>query len=278
LKSLQPNSIHQNVRETPASDEKPRPYSRLVLSSPDPLPAAIDQLYIAFASVRRPTTIDWCHHCRSESDVAGLLDTTPLRKLSAEALQRYAAHVLTTIGGIADFRYFLPRILEIACTGGFTWPDLELLTGRLDLASWTTWTPEETAAIRALFHALWSKTLTAYPGDPDAHSTLNAIGNAGSDLAPYLQEWTASLTRPPSAARLLDLLRYSDWRLDHTAHRASAHVQDHQMQIAQWANSTELRIAVVEAFATADTEPQLQTLADIDEVLTWYPQLQLGDQ
>lgn len=248
------------------------------MSSPDPLAAAIDQLYAAFTSMRRPATIDWCHHCRSESDIAALLSPTPLREIPAQALRPYAAHVLTTIGDVADFRYFLPRILDIAGTTGFPWPDLELLTGRLHLASWSTWDVEETTAIQAFFRALWAKTLTRYPCDPDASSVLNAIGNAGIDPTPYLHEWTASLMRPSAAAALLDMLRYSPLPPERTVQSADPRLHDHEAQIARWVTGPELRIAVAEAFATADVEELLQPLADIDEVLTWYPSPESGTQ
>lgn len=248
------------------------------MSSPDPLPAAIDQLYAAFTSIPRPTTIDWCHHCRSERDVAALLNPTPLREISAQALRPYAAHVLTTIGDVADFRYFLPRILEIASTTGFPWPDLELLTGRLHLASWSTWNVEETTAIQALFRALWDKTLTTYPGDPDASSVLNAIGNIGIDPVPYLHEWTVSLMRPSAAAALLDMLRHSPLPPGRTERSTDPRLHDYEAQIARWVTGPELRIAVAEAFAAADVEALMQTLADIDEVLTWFPSPESGAQ
>ncbi|MEU6247557.1 hypothetical protein [Glycomyces sp. NPDC047010] len=241
------------------------------MSSHDPLPAAIDQLYAAFASLRRPTAIDWCRHCRSEDDIADLLGPAPLREISAQALRPYAVHVLTTIGDVVDFRYFLPRILEIACTTGFPWPDLEFLTVRLHLASWSTWDVEETAAIEALFRALWSKTIATFPGDPDASSVLNAIGNAGSNLSPYLRQWTTSLTRPPAAAALLDLLQHSPRSLGEAVQRTDSTAHDHEAQIVRWAVGPELRIAVAEAFAIAEAEELLQTLTDIDEILTWYP-------
>ncbi|MEU6859743.1 hypothetical protein AB0B28_12840 [Glycomyces sp. NPDC046736] len=241
------------------------------MSSPDPLPAAIDQLYAAFVFLPRPTTIDWCHHCRSESDVAALLKPTPLREISAQALRPYAAHVLTTIGDVADFRYFLPRILEIASTTGFPWPDLDLLTDRLHLASWSTWDVEETTAIQALFRALWAKTLATYPSDPDAFTILNAIGNIRIDPAPYLHEWTASLMRPSAAAALLDMLRHSPLPLKRTERSTDPRLHDHEAQIARWVTSPKLRTTVAETFATANTEVLLQTLADIDEELTWYP-------
>ncbi|MFI5493994.1 hypothetical protein [Actinoplanes sp. NPDC051859] len=89
-----------------------------------PLPAAIDTLYDAFADYRRPSSLDYCECCFEEEERRAVLATVPVRELPAATLRRYAANVLLTVGGVDDFRYFLPRILEIAVgevSTGPTW-------------------------------------------------------------------------------------------------------------------------------------------------------------
>ena len=83
------------------------------------LEAAVDGVYAAFAGYRRPTDIDYCGHCVRPGVVEGLLAPTPLREIPAERLHNYTSDVLSTAGSLADFRYFLPRILHLAVTGGF---------------------------------------------------------------------------------------------------------------------------------------------------------------
>lgn len=244
-------------------------YSRRV-PPPDSLPAAVDRLYAVFAAVPRPVAIDGCEHCWTEQEAAVLLGPVPLRELSAGDLRPYAAGVLLTIGDIADFRYFLPRILEIACTDGFNWPDLEPLAGRLLLAEWETWTAEERAAVREVLWACWKRVLTGHPESWGADAVLCAIGNAEDDLAPYLEAWAAALEHPAAAAELRDLLRFSVRSKDGAVRLTNAFWDDRDAQAAAWVSGSELRAALVAAAASAGTEEALQVLVDIDELLAMY--------
>jgi hypothetical protein len=146
------------------------------------LPTAIDRLYEVFGRVPRPTAIEYCPHCFLADEEQALLAPVPLRELPIEALQPYAANVMMTVGGTADFRYFLPRIFEVACTEGFDWPDLESVFSRLRFAAWPEWDQAEQAAVRGLFAAFWAQPGAGF----DAADVLCAIGNAEDDLTPYL--------------------------------------------------------------------------------------------
>jgi hypothetical protein len=79
----------------------------------DQLRKTIDAVYAAFASVPKPLRIDGCACCVDENEVTVLL-TKPLREISPSALSSYASSVFLTVGDKQDFRYFLPRILEIS--------------------------------------------------------------------------------------------------------------------------------------------------------------------
>lgn len=85
------------------------------------------------------------------------------------------------MGGIADFRYFLPRMLHIAIGEGFGWPDLASLAGRLRRAEWHTWPEHQRRAITALFGVVWENALRQGSPEPDVDEILCAIGNAGLD-------------------------------------------------------------------------------------------------
>jgi hypothetical protein len=114
--------------------------------STDPVAAAVDRLYVAFSGVRRPSVIEYCTCCFSADEERALLAPVALRQLSVDVLHPYAFDVLLTVGDIDDFRYFLPRILEVACTVGFNGPDLESLAGRLAEAHWLDWPAAEQVA------------------------------------------------------------------------------------------------------------------------------------
>ncbi|MFG2248893.1 hypothetical protein [Spirillospora sp. NPDC048823] len=82
-------------------------------------------LYAAFADVPRPAELHGCPCCVAADEGRPLL-AAPLRDLTAEDLARYAAKALNTWGGPQEFRYFTPRLLELAADdqrlrGGFQW-------------------------------------------------------------------------------------------------------------------------------------------------------------
>jgi hypothetical protein len=239
------------------------------VSVPAQLSAAIDRLYEVFAHVPRPSTIDYCDHCFSVDDERALLAPVELRQLSIDVLRPYAANVMLTVGDVDDLRYFVPRILEIACTVEFQWPDLEPLAGRLTTADWRHWPADETAAIGDLWRALWETTLAAFPSNLDIETVLCALANAEDDVRPYLNAWTAALHDPPAAAHLHHLLRDSagwdraagSWRL------ANAFWGDRDRQVTAWLAGPDLRRAVAAAVPVTHTEQASRVLADVDELL-----------
>ena len=92
-----------------------------------PLADVVAALDGAFAAVPRPTGIDACSCCMWAEEIAVLLNT-PRRRLQADDLAGYGVHVMNTVGGAEDLRYFTPRLLELALApDGMTWPDMEVL-------------------------------------------------------------------------------------------------------------------------------------------------------
>lgn len=238
------------------------------------LAAAINSLYAAFARVTRPSAIDYCQCCFTPEDERAVLTDMPVRQLPAEALRPYAANVMFTVGGVDDFRYFLPRLLEIACGEGFSWPDFESVVGRLRFAEWSSWQDEKRDAVHNFLAALWANALASGPDEEDVDTVLCAIGNAEDDLKPYLTEWASALTRPPerpaAAAQLRSLLD-SGYRSDRNRRRlTNAFWRDRDRQAEQvitWLSSADLQVTLFAAFDAADSEETLQTLADIDDLV-----------
>jgi hypothetical protein len=229
------------------------------------LTEAIDRLYVAFAAETKPADIHACPCCVSREQVAALLGPEDLRALPAETVADYASHAITTVGSASDFRYFLPRLLQLAVTEGFDWPDLEIAVGRLRLAGWTGWEPDQQRAVRDVLRALWDQTLRQHPVSPDADTVLCAIGNAEDDLTPYLAAW-AFLLRTGDAApaeHLSDLLNWSArvengrWRL------RNAFWNRRDGQVSEWLAAGSTRAAVLAGFDAATSEPALTALADI---------------
>lgn len=233
------------------------------------LAEAIDGLYVAFADEPRPAGIEACPCCVSPAQVAALLGPDDLRTLPAETVADYAAHAMTTVGSASDFRYFLPRLLQVAVTDGFDWPDLEIAVGRLRLAGWLAWPPDQQRAVRAVLGALWDQTLRQHPISPDADTVLCAIGNAEDDLTAYLAAWE-SLLRTGAAApaqHLSDLLNWSArvengrWRL------RNAFWEHRDGPVSDWLAADSTRAVVLAGFDAATSEPALTALAEVAPLL-----------
>ncbi len=209
------------------------------------LTAAVAGLYRAFAAVPKPVRLDYCDHCFLAEEERALLAPVPLTELSGAVLQPYVANVILTVGGPDDFRYFLPRLLELVARGEFDWPDLEMVFGRLRFAEWTTWPAGERDAVRAYLRALWHATLRE--DGRNAGDVLCAIGNAEDDLTPYLDAWVAAMSTPAAREHLLVLLtagrqaESGGWRL------VNAFWAERAAQVAQvlaWLAGSELLDAV----------------------------------
>lgn len=147
----------------------------------------IEQVYRAFSVARAPTLIEACPCCLNESNLCELLKT-PLRQLTPSQLYEYAFRVLYTAGSEADFRYFLPRILEIACREPDRLPDLETVLRKLDLAGWMQWDASEIAALRSLFEAAFEQALVANDDGWAIDSWICGLALAGFDIVPLLQK------------------------------------------------------------------------------------------
>jgi hypothetical protein len=152
---------------------------------------AIEQLYQTFSSVRPPATIEACPCCLDTTEIDTLL-TTPLRTLTPNDLASYASSVFLTMGSEADFRYFLPRILDIAAHDPDWWPSVEIVLGNLQRANWQRWSSAEIDAITQFALAVFTTLLTSEKDTGrEIDSWVCGFGRAGMDLTPFLRQLQA---------------------------------------------------------------------------------------
>jgi hypothetical protein len=170
-----------------------------------PIQAALDAIYSLF-SAPTPRVIEGCPCCVG-SRGADVLLNTPLRALTGDALWRYVTGAFLTVGSERDFRYLLPRILELAVCDPGALPDVEIVLGKLRLAGWSAWSPRERRAIEHLIdlwfdHALTRDLLYADEGEAgwNAESVLCGAARAGLDLTPWLTRLKAPTAEPVRAS------------------------------------------------------------------------------
>ena len=128
------------------------------------LRSATDRLYEAFAGYPLRDRIPFCPCCGTQAEEAGLHEA-PLRELSPRLLAPYARGAAWgTWGTLADFKHFLPRLLELVAwedLAGHGWTDAGELFKRLrsfDGARdppWECWPDSERQAVGNYLDALW---------------------------------------------------------------------------------------------------------------------------
>jgi hypothetical protein len=166
---------------------------------------ALETIYREFAAPV-PSVIEGCPCCIATRGVDVLL-TTPLRHLTGQALWRYVSGVFYTVGSECDFRYLLPRILEISIVdpGNALYPQIVL--GKLGLANWQSWSVRERQSIEAFIDA-WFELALAQDlawGDEMTGEIADVLcGAARAGLS--LSRWERQLGAPVSAPALAGLI------------------------------------------------------------------------
>ena len=166
------------------------------------LTAAIEALYVTFKRPH-PSSVDGCPCCWREKE-SQTLAMTPLRDMTSDQLSRYSAKVFTTVGGLGDYKYFLPRIFELTVTEG-GWPDTEIVLGKLKLAEWQYWPKEEYRAVQTFVDAWFdAEALAVKPSDDGYYSSridelICGVARAEIALEPYLKRL---LDHPAALAEL----------------------------------------------------------------------------
>lgn len=110
-----------------------------------------------------------------------------LRELDADELGAYAADAFLTVGSLDDFKYFLPRILELSVNEEFLWPNPEVVFGKLQLADWEQWPEDERAVILELIRNKFDALLQGPENDAsELDGWICALGRCVPDVTPYL--------------------------------------------------------------------------------------------
>jgi hypothetical protein len=152
------------------------------------LEECIKRLYEVFKRYDKPKDFPACEHCLSKEKKTRLLKST-LAELETDYLDSYAADVFFTVGSLTDFKYFLPRILDLAVHEKFSWPDPEVSLAKLRLAEWESWPQEERTAILDLLQEKFRCLLDdPKSGGHDLDRWVCALGQCVSDITVYLDQ------------------------------------------------------------------------------------------
>jgi hypothetical protein len=166
---------------------------------------AIANLYDTFAHYPLRPVVSGCPCCTTLSNNV-LLHSKALDKLTAKDLSKYSFKALTTWGDENDFRYFLPRLLELITfdtNDELAYP--EIVLGKLRYAGYQAWDAQEQQAVHMFLFAFWQYKLNELPCEQNLYSStaecenwLCAVAQAEDVLQPYLQAWLTMPTVPPA--------------------------------------------------------------------------------
>jgi hypothetical protein len=158
------------------------------------LKISIDRLYDTFAKYQGLSKLEgsplYEDHIESWRSV---LRCKKLKELTEEDLSLFAGKVILTWGDENDYKFYLPRILEL--TADLKTPyDIWTLYSRLEDANWKTWNEDEQTAINDFTIELWSNLLNdnSEKAEREFKDYFHAISYFFPDFSEILRVWETS--------------------------------------------------------------------------------------
>ncbi|HEX2268276.1 MAG TPA: hypothetical protein VHH35_02005 [Pyrinomonadaceae bacterium] len=204
---------------------------------------SIRLLYEVFADIRKPKDFPACECCLSDHQKRVLLNGE-LSKLSAEELDPYVIAVFLTTGSVADFKYFLPRILELAIADQFLW-SAESVLGKLPMAGWNEWPERERVAVLRVLQEELTRLLKDEDSCPSSiDGWICALGCCVSDITPYLDQLLAV------KHHLLSFVEsnFAELQDGELANTFWSHAPENKARVLAWLNSAEVRRVLSEEY------------------------------
>ena len=162
---------------------------------------AIERSYSAFECMPCPKRLIASPY-RDADRILHILTSSPLRELGDEQIGPYCGWAITTVGDDRDYRYFLPRILELSVSNP-AWLGMEPsnLARKLNLAHWRSWPSDQQASIVQFFYAAFLAELERHPyeGGIAAPEWFCGLVILGEQASRVMELWFAS---PSPNARL----------------------------------------------------------------------------
>ncbi|MFY0523776.1 hypothetical protein ACN28I_11580 [Archangium gephyra] len=166
----------------------------------------------------------------------------------------------------SDFKYFLPRILELFPFQELGAVSAELVAEKILYAGWKDWPDEERAAIRAYLEALWDLLLTREVGSllVQAEEVLGWAVRLFDDVGSLLSAWerTATPAADVHLARLVEAFGY-------TPERAPKELGSRGATVARWLFRAQTQQRLENAFFTNPDGPYSAELSSSADILNW---------
>jgi hypothetical protein len=192
---------------------------------------------------------------QSDLDVIGSM---PSRNLPAKVMAPFVSNLNTTCGEREDFKFILPRLLELSSQLAFDWPDRDLVFSWLRKEELNTWPPDEQRVVIDFLDALWEQELVQ--NGNSIHGCFEALGCTGVDVTRWLIRW-----RELAPVDLADWIAYnimSIW----SGHYSNAFADDRPLvaQIKTFLEDPQTAATLEQAFHSTNdpTEQDILSLAE----------------
>ena len=160
------------------------------------LQIAIEKLYEVFAKYPGNAFMQGSLNYDSLDAWNRELFSKKLKELSASDLSRFAGKAMTTWGDVNDYKYFLPRILEL--TAEFNTPyEIWIVFDKLEYGNWNSWNDSEIKAIHEYMLQLWTSLLKEDPEKTDFFfmDYFSAIAHFYPSFSDLLEVWQINSDR-----------------------------------------------------------------------------------
>ncbi|MCC5917876.1 MAG: hypothetical protein JJU02_11190 [Cryomorphaceae bacterium] len=232
------------------------------------LKIAIENIYEIFAKYQGLSKLEGSPLYRDIDDWNKALRSKKLRELSEDDLSRFVGKVILTWGDENDFRYYLPRILEL--TAQLKTPyDIRTLYSRLEIANWKDWDIQEQKAINDFTIELWNSLLTDNSdlAEREFKDYFHAIANFYPDFNEVLKAWE-SIDKFVSVKHLTNYV----FEEHHTlfAKKFLDGMEKNRKNIDQfknWLTSEKIILKVEQAFFENETDELAEKLSWVEQIL-----------
>ncbi len=156
----------------------------------DRLKISIEKLYDIFAKYQGLSKLEGSPLYDDLETWNKQLRSKKLRELTDHDLSLFAGKVILTWGDQNDYRFYLPRILEL--TAELKTPyDIWTLYSRLEDANWKTWNADEQLAIKDFTIELWNNLLAdeSEKAEYEFKDYFHAIAYFYPDFSEILKVW-----------------------------------------------------------------------------------------
>jgi hypothetical protein len=232
------------------------------------LQQAVEQVYVAFNLEKPPAS----SRKRSGLGATELFSSKALGDMTDKEIGRYATAALHDNGSAGSYRYYLPRIIELA-TSSSLWAGAEphFLADKLLEVGWGDGAEDKSKAVAGAFREAFLQSLGVHPDEGrSAANWLYGAAAMGVEVAPLLTHWRFA-EGATAVLHLADFVRFTARQARHDEYDVTGYwrslSRSHRYEIATWLldRSTYVQLdRALQQVAAQDVWRLKTALADLD--------------